>query len=78
MRTTLAIEDDAYEVASVYAKAKGITLGTAVSELVRKAIEPEPKSPSPRLKMGPDGFLVIRSTGRVITSEMVKEALEEE
>jgi hypothetical protein len=78
MRTTLAIEDDAYEVASVYASANGITLGAAVSELVRKAIEPQPESLSPRLKMGPQGFLVVRSTGRVITSEMVKEALEEE
>ena len=76
MRTTLAIEDDAYEVATMYAKANSITLGAAVSELVRKAVLPEP--PPSRLKLLPNGLLVFPATGRVLTSEMVKQALEED
>jgi hypothetical protein len=35
-------------------------------------------SPSPRLKRAPNGLLIIPSDGRVITSEMVKAALEED
>jgi hypothetical protein len=80
MRTTVTLDDDAYEVAMLCAKGKGITLGAAISEFVRKGQEArfaEP-SPSPRLKRLPNGMLVFASTGRVITNEMVKAALEED
>jgi hypothetical protein len=47
---------------------------------VRKGVEAEPAepSPSPRLKRMPNGMLVVRSRGRIITPEMVKSALEED
>jgi hypothetical protein len=35
-------------------------------------------SPSSRLKRAPNGLLIIPADGRVITSEMVKAALEED
>jgi len=79
MRTTVTLDDDAYELAMLCAKGKGITLGAALSEFARKAQEArlaEP-SPSPRLKRLPNGLLVARARGRVITTEMVKAALEE-
>jgi len=79
MRTTVTLDDDAYEVAMLCAKGKGITLGAAISEFVRQGQEArflEP-SPSPRLKRLPNGMLVARARGREITSEMVKAALEE-
>jgi len=36
MRTTLALEDDALELAREFARRKRITLGRAVSELLRR------------------------------------------
>jgi hypothetical protein len=80
MRTTVTLDQDVYEIATLYSKGRGVTLGAAIGELVRKGLEArsaEP-SPSPRLKRLPNGMLVFAGTGKVITSEMVKEALEED
>lgn len=41
MRTTLNIPDDIYDVLRSFAEAKGVPLGTAVAELVRKGLRPE-------------------------------------
>ena len=38
MRTTLALQDDAFQAASDYAAARAMKLGDAVSELVRRGI----------------------------------------
>jgi len=81
MRTTITLDPDVYEVATLYAKGRGVTLGTALSELARKGAEARraDKSTSPNLVRGPKGMLMFppRSDGRVITNEMVKAALEE-
>jgi hypothetical protein len=80
MRTTVTLDDDAYELAMLCAKGKGITLCAAISEFVRKATQPsDNKELSPDLKRLPNGMLVFkaRKDGRVITTEMVKAALEE-
>lgn len=81
MRTTVTLDDDAYEVAMLCAKGKGITLGAAISEFVRKATQPRSSEEelSPNLQRLPNGMLVFkpREDGRVITTEMVKAALEE-
>lgn len=37
MRTTIAIDDDAFETANAYARARALKLGQAVSELIRLA-----------------------------------------
>jgi hypothetical protein len=36
MRTTLALEDDAFTAIQAYAKTRGVSLGKAASELVRR------------------------------------------
>lgn len=77
MRTNLNIDADAYDFASAYANARGITLGAAVSELLRRA-EQAPEPPSRRLKLDEHGLLVVAKTGRVITPEMVKESSEDD
>jgi hypothetical protein len=79
MRTTVNLDEDAYELAMLCARGKGITLGAAISEFVRKAQEARLAEPelSRSLKRLPNGMLVARRRGRVITSEMVKKALEE-
>jgi hypothetical protein len=79
-RANIHLDADAYSFASAYARAKGMPLGAAVSELLRRAqqIPEAPISASPRLKKSPRGYLVKAKTGRVITPEIVKEASEED
>jgi hypothetical protein len=80
IRANINLDADAYGFASAYAAAKGMPLGAAVSELLRR-VENGPESTdaaSPRLIEGPLGYLVKAKTGRVITPEMVKEGSEDE
>lgn len=37
MRTNVTLDEDVHQFASIYAQAKGITLGAAIGELIRKA-----------------------------------------
>jgi hypothetical protein len=46
MRTTLDIEDDVLEVAKSLAKHRRLSLGRAVSDLIRKSIQPHAKRAS--------------------------------
>ncbi|HEU4981769.1 MAG TPA: hypothetical protein VFT88_03730 [Acidobacteriaceae bacterium] len=79
MRTSLNIDADAYDFASYYASARGITLGAAVSELIRRAEQAsEPRSTSPSLRVNELGLLVKARTGKTITPEMVKESSEDD
>ena len=41
MRTTLNLPEDVYDVARDLAAAKGLSLGDAVAELVRRGLRPE-------------------------------------
>jgi hypothetical protein len=36
MRTTITLEDDAFAAAQAYAQARALTLGQAISELIRR------------------------------------------
>jgi hypothetical protein len=76
MRTSITLDDDAYQLAHLYAKGRGITLSAAINEAVRKIGEPRSAPRSSRIRIAPCGLPVF-SSGKVITSEMVKEALED-
>jgi hypothetical protein len=79
MRTTVNLDEDVYELASLYAKGRGVTLGAAIGELVRRGHVAPPTEPAAsRLKRLPNGLLAFPTRGRTITSEMVKKALEED
>ncbi len=73
------LDADAYSFASTYASAKGIPLGAAISELLRRA-EHAPEAPSPLLTVNRLGLLVrAKQAGdRVLTPEMVKELSEDD
>lgn len=80
-RSNINIDNDAYDFAIAYASAKGIALGAAVSELLRQRAEQMSQSPatvSNGLKMNLRGLLVRAKTGKVTTSEMVREASEDD
>jgi len=72
MRTNITLDDDIHQLASIYAAAKGITLGAAIGELIRKA-ESHPQ-PAPEIRRSESGLAMFPPTGKVLTPEMVKEA----
>lgn len=68
MTLTVNLDPDVYDVASVYADAKGITLSAAISELVRRAeYAPESAITPGKLETSEHGYLVIAKTGHTIT-----------
>lgn len=79
MRTNVNIADDAREFAEYFAHANGITLGEAITELIRKS-KPSDAAPHEIPKFGrtSSGFPTFPSRGRVITTEMVLKAQEED
>lgn len=77
MRTNVNLEADAYTFASMYARARGIALGAAITELLRRA-EQAPEPPSPMLITNQRGLLIKAKAGRVVTPEMVKELSEDD
>jgi hypothetical protein len=81
MRTSVTLDDDVYGLATLYANAKGITLGAAIGELVRRGeAAPRAADLSSELKREPNGLLIFaaREGDRVITSEMVRAYQEDE
>jgi hypothetical protein len=80
-RANINLDNDVYDFASAYASAKGLPLGSAVSELLRQRAEQMPESPvgaSSHLKRTRRGYFVKAKTGKVITPEMVKESAEDD
>jgi hypothetical protein len=72
MRTNVTLDDDVHQLASIYASAKGITLGAAISELIRKA-QAMP-APAPDLRRSQSGLAMFPPSGNLLTAQMVKEA----
>jgi hypothetical protein len=71
------IDTDADGFASTYANAKGIPLGAAISELLRRAEQSlEPRSSM--LRTNHLGFIMKAKTSQVVTPEMVKDLLDDE
>jgi negative regulator of replication initiation len=79
-RANINLDDDVYDFAAAYAAARGLALGAAVSELLRRQLQTSKSAnmESPRLKKTRRGFLVVAKTGQVITPEKVKEFAEDD
>ena len=72
MRTNVNLADDARQFAEVYAHANGLTLGDAITDLIRKGQSAVPVST--RFDLGPSGFPIFPRKGRILTTEMVRQA----
>jgi hypothetical protein len=72
MRTNINLDDDVHQIVSIYASARGITLGAAIGELVRKAEAAQPGQPD--IRRSANGLPCFPPSGRVLTPEMIKEA----
>lgn len=77
MRTNVNLAEDAQEFAEVYAHANGLTLGEAITDLIRKVARAanSPQEPA-EFQRSAAGFPTFPPNGLVITTEMVREALE--
>jgi ATP-dependent helicase YprA (DUF1998 family) len=51
MRTTVTLDDDIYEAGLSQARATGQRLGKVLSDMARRALEPEPKGRSARIEV---------------------------
>lgn len=78
MRTNINISEDAREVASVYANARGITLGEAITELIRKGVRADSRQEPRKFARSFAGFPVFPKSGRTITTQMVRKAEEDD
>jgi hypothetical protein len=76
MRTTINLDADAHEIATLYSKERGISLSAAINELACMGVEALRSEPA-RLKRAPNGLLVFADSGTAITNETVKAASEE-
>jgi hypothetical protein len=74
MRTNLSLDDDAVEIVKDYAAVKNLSLGAAVSDLVRRGIE----APPPIRMVNGIAVLDLPPDSPVVTSERVKALLDEE
>jgi len=74
MRTTLNLDDDALELLRKYSQTQSLALGKAASELVRRGVN------APVQTKLVNGFwtVVLPKGGKKITSERVKQLLEDE
>lgn len=77
MRTTITLDDQTHEFAAYYARVRGLSLGAAIDELIRKA-QAAPAPIPPKIEHSPNGLPMFPPTGRTITTEMVKKLEEEE
>lgn len=79
-RANINLDADVYDFASAYAAARGLALGAAVSELLRRVqqMSKPANMGSPRLKRTRRGFLVVAKTGQVITPDKVKDFAEDD
>lgn len=81
MKTTLELPDDLYAEAKAVALRRKTTLRSMFEHALRREIgSPNgTAAPSPYYRIGPNGIPLINHTGNVVvTSEMVRELLEEE
>ena len=74
MRTTLNLDSDVLEAAKMLAARERKPLGTVISDLLRRSVEP-PRTPA-RERNGIPLFPVAQGA-RAVSPEMVKELLDE-
>ena len=73
MRTTLTIDTDVLEAARALAEARGVSIGSVISELARRALAPDTE------RRSRNGFplIAVRPGSAPVTPELIRELLEE-
>jgi hypothetical protein len=71
MRTTLDIADDVLRAARELARRERKTIGEAVSDLARRALNATPEGPSAQEPEAVYGFRPFPSRGGIVTNETI-------
>jgi hypothetical protein len=74
MRTTLNLDPDVLEAAKMLAAQQRKPLGTVISAMLRRAVEPPP---APPLQRNGIPLFPVTPGARAVTPEIVKELLDE-
>jgi hypothetical protein len=77
MRTTVTLKRETHAYVRYYARARGLTLGAALDELIQNAQAATPAA-VPEIQFLPNGLPIFPPTGRTITSEEIKQLEAEE
>ena len=77
MRTNVNIADDAREFAEYFAHANGITLGEAITSLIRRSKDAGSVPAEIKFERSPAGFPMLPPKGRVNTTETIRAELED-
>jgi hypothetical protein len=77
MRTTLALDDDVMMIAKQKAERENMSIGKAVSELMRSGIRANQRLPSRRPSTR-SKYAVLPARNEIITSEHVYKLLDQE
>lgn len=77
MRTTLNLEDDALLVAKRFAERQKLSLGEAVSQLVRRGAQPPAESAASRSPLR-GRFALLPTRDELITPQHVRTLMEQE
>lgn len=76
MKIMVDLDKEAYQLACLYANARGLSMDVAIGELISKALHPERRS---RITRSSNGFpLLPKREGARVTSKLVKKLEEEE
>lgn len=76
MRTTITLDDEAYEAALTLAKSSGMRLGDVISQLIRRAMQ-TPELPKPQKGKRFPTFQIPPET-RMISLRAIRDAWEKE
>ena len=76
MRTTVTLDDEAYEAAVTLAKSSGKRLGQVISDLIRRAVQKPQGPPLKRGKRFPT--FELPSSAAMISLKAIRRAWEEE
>jgi hypothetical protein len=74
MRTTLNLDEDVLEAAKMLAANERKPLGTVISDLLRRSVEPPP---SPLRKRNGIPLFPVTQGARAVTPQIVRELLDE-
>jgi hypothetical protein len=77
VRTTVNLKRETHAYVREFARANGLSLGSAIDELIQKA-RVTAQAPTAEIRFLPNGFPIFPPTGRSITDEEVKRLEDEE
>ena len=68
MRTTISLDDDVFELAARQAKARGLSLGKTISDLVRRGLN----APTPSKSKGGLVVFQLPADSPIVTTEDIR------